>query len=39
MMQDLFEGGKIESGELLIEQSTHDRYVSTSLFSRWSAHE
>ncbi len=34
-MQD--RGGEIDSGELLIKQDSADRYLSTSLYSRWSA--
>ena len=39
VMQDMLgaRGGKIDSGELLIKQENGERYLSTSLYARWTA--
>ncbi len=39
LMQDILKdrGGNVEYGELLIEQENKQRFLSTSLYSRWSA--
>lgn len=37
LMQDVTSGGVIDHGELLIHQENADRYLSTSLYARWSA--
>ncbi len=41
LMQDILKdrGGSIEYGELLIEQENKQRFLSTSLYSRWAAKE
>lgn len=37
MMSDVVSGGDVDYGELLIKQENGGRYLSTSLFARWSA--
>jgi 23S rRNA (cytosine1962-C5)-methyltransferase len=37
MMRDVVKGGDIENGELLIKQENGERFLSTSLYARWSA--
>jgi 23S rRNA (cytosine1962-C5)-methyltransferase len=37
MMSDVVKGGEVDYGELLIKQQNGDRFLSTSLYARWSA--
>jgi len=39
LMEDVTKsrGGQVENGELLIQQQSGERFLSTSLYARWSA--